>query len=65
MDCPKENAIFVGDALNDYKAAQEAGVRFIGRVKSGNINIFKGLSGVEIVISDLNELSSYLEGLDC
>ena len=65
MNCPEENAIFVGDALNDYKAAQEAGVRFIGRVKSGDTNIFKELSGVEIVISNLNELSSYLEGLDC
>ena len=65
MDCPKENAIFVGDALNDYKAAKKAGVRFIGRVKSGDINIFKEQNGVEIVVSDLDELRSYLEGLNC
>ena len=65
MNCPKENAIFVGDALNDYKAAQESGVRFIGRVKSGDTNIFKELNGVEIVVSDLYELQSYMEGLNC
>ena len=61
MNCSKDNAIFVGDALNDYKAAQEAGIRFIGRVKSGAINIFKEYTGVEIVVSDLDELRSYLE----
>jgi len=65
MNCPKDNAIFVGDALNDYKAAQEAGVRFVGRVKSGDINIFKEQNGVEIVVSDLDELRSYLEELNC
>ena len=65
MNCPKENAIFVGDALNDYKAAKKAGVRFVGRVKSGDINIFKEYDGVEIVVSDLDELQSYLEGLNC
>lgn len=65
MNCLKENAIFVGDALNDYKAAKKAGVRFIGRVKSGDTNIFKELNGVEIVVSDLDELRSYLEDLNC
>jgi len=55
----------VGDALNDYKAAKEAGVRFIGRVKSGDANIFKEHDDVEIVVSDLDELQSYLEGLNC
>ena len=65
MNCQKENAIFVGDALNDYKAAKKAGVRFIGRVKSGDTNIFKECDGVEIVVSDLDELRSYLEGLNC
>ena len=65
MNCPKENAIFVGDAVNDYKAAKKAGVRFVGRVKSDDTNIFKELNGVEIVVSDLDELRSYLEGLNC
>lgn len=65
MNCPKENAIFVGDALNDYKAAKKAGVRFVGRVKSGETNIFEELNGVEIVVSDLDELRTYLEDLNC
>lgn len=65
MNCPKENAIFVGDALNDYKAAKKAGVRFVSRVKSGDTNIFKELDGVEIVVSDMDELRTYLEDLNC
>ena len=65
MNCLKENAIFVGDALNDYKAAQEAGVRFIGRVRSGTTNIFEESAGIEIVVSDMDELRSYLEGSNC
>jgi len=60
MNCPKENAIFVGDALNDYKAARKSGVRFVGRVKSGDTNIYKELNGVEIVVSDMDELRTYL-----
>ena len=65
MDCQPENSIFVGDALNDYKASQEAGVRFIGRVKSGDPDIFIGLESVEKIVSDLAELKTYLAGLIC
>ena len=65
MNCSKENAIFVGDALNDYKAAKKAGVRFIGRVRSGATNIFKEYAGIEIVVSNLHELRTYLEDLNC
>jgi len=63
--CPEDDAIFVGDALNDYKAAKTAGVRFIGRVRSGSTNVFIEKKDVEIVVSDLEELRSYLEGLYC
>lgn len=65
IDCPKESAIFVGDASNDYKAAKKAGVRFIGRVKPSDINIFKEYDDIEIVVSDLYELRTYLEDLNC
>ena len=64
-DCSKKDAIFVGDALNDYKAAKMAGVRFIGRVKPGDIDIFKDKSDVETVVHDLEELKKYLEDLYC
>ena len=60
-----ENCIFVGDALNDYKASQETSVRFIGRVKPGNPDIFNGQENVEKIVSDLTELKTYLAGLIC
>lgn len=62
-NCPKENAIFVGDSLNDYKTSQETGVPFIARVKPGDINIFKGYDRIKLIISDMDELRLYLEGL--
>ena len=58
---PQESVIFVGDAKNDFDAAHATGVRFIGRIKEGEVNRFAKLSGVEAVISDLRELSWYLE----
>lgn len=58
---PIESVIFVGDAKNDFDAAHAAGVRFIGRIKKGDENRFAKLSGVDTVISDLDELSWYLE----
>ncbi|MBL7169968.1 MAG: HAD family hydrolase [Candidatus Aenigmarchaeota archaeon] len=37
-----EEAIYIGDSINDYKAAKEAGVPFIGFIWDGiNYNIFK------------------------
>ncbi|ETA67449.1 putative phosphatase [Methanolobus tindarius DSM 2278] len=64
-ECSEKDSIFVGDALNDYNAAKMAGVRFIGRVKPGGINIFKDKGDVETVVPDLEELKKYLEGLYC
>ncbi|WP_342305938.1 HAD-IA family hydrolase [Methanolobus sp. ZRKC5] len=59
------HTIFVGDALNDYKAAKQTGVRFIGRVNPTDEDIFSEMGNVELVVSDLVELSSYLEELYC
>jgi len=58
---PNESVMFIGDSKNDYIAAQEAGVHFIGRVKEGEKNQFTGLIDVESIISDLYELIRYLE----
>ena len=52
---PKK-ALFFGDAINDYKAANKTGISFAGRVPEGNINIFEGLVGVVGVISDFSPL---------
>lgn len=56
-----DSVIFVGDAKNDLEAARIAGVPFIGRVKTGDEDHFKGLVGVEAEISNLHELSQYIE----
>jgi len=58
---PPESVIFVGDAKNDFEAAQKANVRFIGRIKPGDQNRFSGLTGVEAVIPDLYDLARYIE----
>ena len=58
---PKERVIFIGDTKNDFEAAQTVGVRFIGRIKPGDENRFLGLTGINALISDLNELAHYIE----
>ena len=52
---PKK-ALFFGDAINDYKAANKTGISFAGRVPTGNVNIFDGLNGMVGVISDFSPL---------
>lgn len=54
-------ALFVGDARNDFAAAQSAGISFIGRVAEGDRNVFAGCTGIKTIITDLNDLSQYLE----
>jgi HAD superfamily hydrolase (TIGR01549 family) len=56
-----DSVIFVGDAKSDFEAAQEAGVRFIGRIKHGDENRFLGLTGIDALIPDLHELERYIE----
>jgi len=57
----KSEVIFVGDAVNDLVAAQDCGIRFIGRVKPGDTNIFEKRAGVEHIIADFDDLFRYLE----
>ena len=49
-------ALFFGDAINDYKAANKTEISFAGRVPEGNPNIFEGLDGVVGIISDFSSL---------
>jgi len=55
------DVIFVGDAPNDLDAARAAHVRFIGRVKPGDENMFEEYDDMELIISDLHELTEYIE----
>lgn len=52
--------LFIGDAPQDWQAAVETGVRFIGRVAPWDENRFAGRHGVFAIISDLHELQNYL-----
>lgn len=61
---PQELVIFIGDAKNDYAAAQTAGIRFIGVVKNDEDNPFDGLDDVEMIVTDLFELMHYIEGIN-
>jgi HAD superfamily phosphatase len=56
---------YVGDVMDDFRAAQAAGVPFIGVVKSGNglrdeLGDWFREQGARAVISDVNELESVL-----
>jgi beta-phosphoglucomutase len=55
------DVVFVGDAPNDLDAARAAHVRFIERLKPGDENLFEECDDVELVISDLHELTEYIE----
>lgn len=55
------DVIFVGDAPNDLDAASAAHVRFIGRVKPGDENMFEEYDDMVLIISDLHELTEYIE----
>ena len=59
------NVIFVGDAANDWDAARQCGIRFIGRTMPGDPDRFAGLPNIEKRIADLLGLKSYLETLPC
>jgi histidinol phosphatase-like enzyme len=49
---------FVGDALSDYRAAEENNIRFIARITDGN-EVFKGKK-VSWKIRDLFDLDNLL-----
>jgi HAD superfamily hydrolase (TIGR01549 family) len=58
-DYDKEEVVFVGDAINDYIGAKEAGVKFIGRIIDVEDNPFKDKNCV--MIKNLTELNDVLE----
>lgn len=60
-----EEALFVGDAPNDWQAAYETGVRFVARIPPGDPNRFLGRPGVERIVENLHELRDYLRGNIC
>ncbi|PKG32893.1 HAD family hydrolase [Methanoregula sp.] len=59
------SVLFVGDAINDWEAARQCGIRFIGRTMPGDPDRFLNLPGVEKKIANLRDLKEYLETLPC
>jgi len=60
-----DEALFVGDAPNDWEAAHETNVRFVARIRPGDPNRFIGRPGVEAIVENLHELREYLRGNIC
>ncbi|KLK87745.1 haloacid dehalogenase [Methanoculleus sediminis] len=60
-----DEALFVGDAPNDWDAARATGVRFVARIPPGDPNRFIGRPGVEGIVENLHELREYLRGSVC
>lgn len=56
--------LFVGDAFNDWQAAAETGVGFVGRVAAGTANPFPD-SGPLTVVPDLRVLGEWLKPPVC
>ena len=55
----RETAIFVGDAMSDYKAAKENHLEFVGRITDDNKDIFENIS-VDYEVFDLFEFDKLL-----
>lgn len=55
-----KEVLFIGDARHDYEAAIAAGCDFIGRVSTGEPDIFEGLPQVRGVVRDLTGIEAYL-----
>lgn len=60
-----EEALFVGDAPNDWDAARVTGVRFVARISPGDPDRFAGRPGVEGIVENLHELREYLRETIC
>ena len=58
-------ALFVGDALNDYDTALNLCMPFAGRVRPGEVDRFTGRRQVVVVVQDLTGLARFLEGRVC
>lgn len=61
--CSPKDVLFIGDAINDWQAARESGVRFIARVMPGDSDRFQNLTGIDYRIVSMYDLKRYLEVL--
>jgi HAD superfamily hydrolase (TIGR01549 family) len=59
------STVFIGDSLNDWKAAKETGIRFIARITPESSDDFLGRPCIEHTIMDLHELIEYFGRAGC
>jgi HAD superfamily hydrolase (TIGR01549 family) len=57
---PKD-IFFVGDSIDDYEGAKEAGVKFVGRVAQGKENIFAKFN-ISPIVEDMFALERIIDG---
>lgn len=58
--CKREEAIFVGDSINDYEGAVGAGVAFVAKVSDDlGVDAFPGVK-LKVKIKTIRELEEYL-----
>jgi len=60
FELKKGECVFVGDSINDYIGACDAGVNFIGRIHQNYPNPFNGLE-IAGTVSDMNDLAKFVE----
>ena len=60
-----EEALFAGDAPNDWQAARDTGVRFVARIPPDDPDRFIGRPGMEKIVANLHELREYLRESVC
>ncbi|MFZ5947123.1 MAG: HAD family hydrolase [Stygiobacter sp.] len=56
----KTETIFIGDALADYEAAKENGLRFVLREDTENIRLFEQIDDIALRIKDFIDFNSKL-----
>ena len=52
--------VFIGDSINDYIGATEAGVKFVGRRLNSGFDLFKN-SNCDAVVNDMDEFRMLLD----
>ena len=56
----RDSIIFVGDSINDYDGARQAGIKFVGRIRKGHPNPFVSVK-MDGLIRDMSDLQEWLK----
>ena len=56
----KDSVVFVGDSINDYDGARQAGIKFVGRIQEGYPNPFVSVK-IDGLIRDMKKFQEWLQ----